>query len=205
MFLFPIDTPGVTIQQHTALSGEVLCTVFYEEVRIPDSTRVGAVNGGWSVIIDALAGERITMGNIATALHRQLDDLPDYVRTDPLLLVGPRGSARRAPITELAARLQATRALVTAAVKASSRDTGSVVDAAMAAVMMGGDLAEHFGEATLAILGPAAALSGGLQGHDIPGGGAFEYVLRQSIMFVIGGGTNDVQRGLIARGLGLPR
>jgi hypothetical protein len=24
-------------------------------------------------------------------------------------------------------------------------------------------------------------------------------------MYVVGGGTNDVQRGLIARGLGLPR
>ena len=59
------DTPGVTIQQHTALSGEVSCTVFYDNVRIPDSARVGEVNGGWAVIVDALAGERITMGNIA--------------------------------------------------------------------------------------------------------------------------------------------
>ena len=38
-----------------------------------------------------------------------------------------------------------------------------------------------------------------------PGGGAFEYELRLSIMYVVGGGTNDIQRGLIARGLGLPR
>ena len=31
--------------------------------------------------------------------------------------------------------------------------------------------------------------------NDIPGGGAFEYGLRQSVMYVVGGGTNDVQRG----------
>ena len=41
VFLFPLETPGVTIQQHTALSGEVSCTVFYDNVRIPDSARVG--------------------------------------------------------------------------------------------------------------------------------------------------------------------
>jgi alkylation response protein AidB-like acyl-CoA dehydrogenase len=204
VFLFPIKTAGVTIQQHTALSGEVSCTVFYDNVRVPDLTRVGEVNGGWAVIVDALAGERITMGNIAAALHRQLDDLLAFVRLDPAGLVGPRGSAKRATITDLAVRVQATRALVTAAVQASSTEIGAMFDAAMAGVM-GGDLSEDFGEATLAIFGPAAALRGGQDANDIPGGGAFEYGLRQSIMYVVGGGTNDVQRGLIARGLGLPR
>jgi alkylation response protein AidB-like acyl-CoA dehydrogenase len=203
VFLFSMRTPGVTFQQHTALSGEVSCTVFYDNVRVPDSARVGEVNGGWSVIVDALAGERITMGNIAAALHRQLDDLLDFVGPDTGL-VGPRGSAKRATITDLAVRVQATRALVTAAVQASSSDIGAMFDAAMAGVM-GGDLSEDFGEATLAIFGPDAALRGGRAEGGIPGGGAFEYGLRQSIMYVVGGGTNDVQRGLIARGLGLPR
>jgi hypothetical protein len=49
----------------------------------------------------------------------------------------------------------------------------------------------------------AGRLLGGQPG--VPGGGAFEYGLRLSIMYVVGGGTNDIQRGLIARGLGLPR
>jgi alkylation response protein AidB-like acyl-CoA dehydrogenase len=204
VFLFTLHTPGVTIQQHTALSGEVSCTVFYDNVRIPDSARVGEINGGWAVIVDALAGERITMGNIAAALHRQLDDLLDFVRPDPVRMVGPRGSAKRALITDLAVRVQATRALVNAAVQASSTDIGAMFDAAMAGVM-GGDLSEEFGEATLAIFGPAAALSGDTGESVIPGGGAFEYGLRQSITYVVGGGTNDIQRGLIARGLGLPR
>ncbi|QLL09793.1 acyl-CoA dehydrogenase family protein [Mycobacterium vicinigordonae] len=203
VFLFRMDTPGVTIQQHTALSGEVSCTVFYDNVRVPDTARVGEVNGGWSVIVDALAGERITMGNVAASLHRQLDDLLEFVRPHPHRLVGIRGSAKRAKITDLAVRVQATRALVNAAVQASSTDIGAMFDAAMAGVM-GGDLAEDFGEATLSIIGPGAALSGDGD-NDIPGGGAFEYGLRQSIMYVVGGGTNDIQRGLIARGMGLPR
>jgi hypothetical protein len=120
-------------------------------------------------------------------------------------VVGARGSGKRELIGDLAVRVQATRALVGAAVKASATDMGAVFDAAMAGVM-GGDLSEDFGEATLKIFGPPAALGAKSAAlTDVPGGGAFEYGLRQSIMYVVGGGTNDVQRGLIARGLGLPR
>jgi len=64
-------------------------------------------------------------------------------------------------------------------------------------------MAGVLGGAMLDILGPPAALSGGQPG--VPGDGAFEYGLRLSIMYVVGGGTNDIQRGLIARGLGRPR
>jgi alkylation response protein AidB-like acyl-CoA dehydrogenase len=202
VFLVPMDTPGITIQQHRALSGEISCTVFYDDVRVPDSARVGDVNGGWKVITDALAGERVLMGGIAASLLRQLDDLLALVRPDPGTWVGPRGSARRARLGELAVTLQANRALVAAATGATAAGGGARLEAPMAGVL-GGELAEEFGEAMLDILGPAAALASGQRG--VPGGGAFEYGLRLSIMYVVGGGTNDIQRGLIARGLGLPR
>jgi hypothetical protein len=39
----------------------------------------------------------------------------------------------------------------------------------------------------------------------VPGRGAFEYNLRYSIMHVVGGGSIDIQRNLVARALGLPR
>ncbi|WP_433362643.1 acyl-CoA dehydrogenase family protein [Actinoplanes sp. CA-142083] len=193
VFLVPMDTPGITVHQHRALSGEISCTVFYDDVRIPDSYRVGEVNGGWKVITDALAGERVLMGGIAASLLRQLDDLLMLVRTDPDAYVGPRGSARRAKLGELAVTLQANRALVAAAIGATAGGRGARLEAPMAGVL-GGELAEQFGEAMLDILGPRAALAGD-----------FEYGLRLSIMYVVGGGTNDIQRGLIARGLGLPR
>jgi alkylation response protein AidB-like acyl-CoA dehydrogenase len=202
VFLIPMDTPGITVQRHRALSGEISCTVFYDDVRVPDSARVGEVNGGWKVITDALAGERVLMGGIAASLRRQLDDLLEVVRADPAGTVGPRGSAARAKLSELAVTLQANRALVAAAIGATASGGGARLEAPMAGVL-GGELAEAFGEAMLDILGPRAALSGEVPGT--PGGGAFEYGLRLSVMYVVGGGTNDIQRGLIARGLGLPR
>lgn len=101
VFLVPMDTPGITVQRHRALSGEISCTVFYDDVRVPDTARVGEVNGGWKVITDALAGERVLMGGIAASLLRQLDDLLEVARADPEGTVGPRGSAARAKLAEL--------------------------------------------------------------------------------------------------------
>ena len=121
VFLLPMDTPGITIQEHRALSGEISCTVTYEDVRVADSARVGEVGGGWRVITDALAGERIVMGGVASGLHRQLDDLLKVVRAEPEALVGGRGSAKRARLGGLAVSLQATRALVVAATHATAR------------------------------------------------------------------------------------
>jgi len=202
VFVVPMDTPGITVQRHTALSGEISCTEFFDEVRVPDTARVGEVNGGWKVITDALAGERTLMGGIAASLHRQLDDLLAAVRPDGPAALGGRGSAARSRIAGLVVRLQATRALVAAATLAASTGSGARLEAPLAAVL-GGELAEDFGEAMLEIFGPVAALSAGQPG--VPGGGEFERGLRLSIMYVVGGGTNDILRGLIARGLGLPR
>ena len=67
-----------------------------------------------------------------------------------------------------------------------------------------GELMERFGEAALDILGPGATLSRGSAGA-IPDG-ALEQFLRHSIMYVVGGGTAEIQRNVIAqRGLGMPK
>ena len=199
VFLFPMNTPGITVQQHRALSGEISCTVFYDDVRVPDSARIGDVNGGWKVITDALAAERVQMGGHTARVLRQLDELLTIVRQNPEAIVGERGSAKRRRITELAVQVQASRALVKAAVQATSAGDGARLEAPMAKIATG-EVAEAFGEAALEILGPTGALSSGG-----PGGDRFEKGLRLSIMYVVAGGTNDIQRSLVARGLGLPR
>ncbi|GAB2857311.1 acyl-CoA dehydrogenase family protein [Nocardioides pacificus] len=199
MFLVPMDTPGITVHPMTALSGEVSSSVFYDDVRVPDSARVGDVNGGWKVITDALAGERVVMGGIAAQLQRQLDDLLVEIREDVDGHLGPRGSAKRARLGEVIAGLQATRALVAAAIGANAQ--GSARLAGPMAGVIGGELAETWGEAMLDIFGPVATLD--RTNPAAPAHGDIERALRVAIMYVVGGGTNDIQRGLIARGLGL--
>ncbi len=65
------------------------------------------------------------------------------------------------------------------------------------------ELKEGLGQAALDILGAGGLLSEDAEGASV---GEMEYVLRHAIMGVIGGGTNEIQRNVIAqRGLDLPR
>jgi alkylation response protein AidB-like acyl-CoA dehydrogenase len=190
VFLVRVPCPGWELQQHVGLSGEIAGTTFFDGVRVPDSARIGEVNGGWKVITGALADERIVMGGVTAHVLRQFDELLDALRRDPEC-AGPRASAVRARITGLAARLQAARILVNASVRAGAE--GARREAPMAKIV-GAEVYEDLCEAALDILGTQAALAG-----------TFELGARLSIKYVVGGGTNDIQRNLIARGIGLPR
>jgi alkylation response protein AidB-like acyl-CoA dehydrogenase len=192
VFLVEVPRHGWEVQEHVGLSGEISCTTFFDDVRIPDTARVGEVNGGWKVITDALAGERVVMAGVTAHVHRQLDELLAELRREPEL-AGSRGSAVRARLTELAARLQAARILVNSSVRATATGGGARREAPMAKIV-GAEVYEDLCEAAFDILGPRAALAG-----------TFEFGARISIKYVVGGGTNDVQRNLIARSLGLPR
>ena len=198
VFLVPMATPGITVVPMTALSGERAATVFLDNVVIPDSARVGPLHGGWAVITQALAGERVVMGGVAAQLHRVADDVLDRARRDPESVVGPRGSQRRYLLERTMCELQGLRALVAHATKADGVE--AYVTASMAGVF-GGELAESYAETLLDVLGPSALLDD----PSVIGGGHVQHLLRQSVMYVVGGGTNDIQRGLIARSLGLPR
>ena len=58
MFLVPLDAPGVEIHPVHTMGGERTNATFYSDVRVPDSLRVGEVDGGWDVMTVALTFER---------------------------------------------------------------------------------------------------------------------------------------------------
>ena len=58
-FLLPMDTPGVDVRPLRQMSGgSSFCEVFLDDVRIPDSLRLGEVGDGWSVTLATLGFER---------------------------------------------------------------------------------------------------------------------------------------------------
>jgi alkylation response protein AidB-like acyl-CoA dehydrogenase len=50
VFIFPIKSPGLEVRRIEMLNGsKEFCQEFLTELRIPDSYRIGAVDGGWTV------------------------------------------------------------------------------------------------------------------------------------------------------------
>lgn len=201
VFFLPTGLPGWEAQQHRSLGGSVSCSTFFDGVRVPDTARVGEVNGGWKVLTSALAGERAVLAGAAAGSLRRLDELCAALRsgaTDP----GPRGSAARARLGALATKVQTARLLAVASVRAVEGGGGVRLEAPMAKIVST-ELGEEFFAVALDLLGPAVAL--GAPAPSVPGGGELEYAHRHALMSSIGGGTRDIQRNLLARGLGLPR
>ncbi|MEU2254627.1 acyl-CoA dehydrogenase family protein [Nocardia xishanensis] len=63
-FLVPMDTPGftaTTIHGKLGLRGQATAALSFEEVRVPDSARLGAVGKGLGIALGALAKGRISV------------------------------------------------------------------------------------------------------------------------------------------------
>lgn len=65
MFLVPLDTPGITMQPIHTIADERTNVVFYDDVIVPDSCRLGEVDDGWAVMAIGLSLERGVMGSTA--------------------------------------------------------------------------------------------------------------------------------------------
>jgi alkylation response protein AidB-like acyl-CoA dehydrogenase len=63
VFLLPLDLPGIEVRPIRQMSGGASFNeVFLDEVRIPDSLRLGEVGEGWKVTLVTLAFERASSG-----------------------------------------------------------------------------------------------------------------------------------------------
>jgi alkylation response protein AidB-like acyl-CoA dehydrogenase len=200
MFVVPMDTAGITVKPATTMYDGSFANIFYDGVRVPADALVGALNGGWKVLTDALATERGLVGGgivlkVAHAFELLCADIRERgLQRDPLV---------RDRIGRLAGEIEVGRQLM---IHCAELAAGGTTPPEMGAIskVFSGELMERFGEAALDILGPEAALS-----QESPGcirRGRYEQNLRHSLMWVISIGTNEIQRSLIAqRGLGLPR
>ena len=63
-FLVDLKTPGITIRPIRNIAGhEEFCQVYFDSVRIPRDTLVGALNQGWTVAKALLSHERLNIGS----------------------------------------------------------------------------------------------------------------------------------------------
>ena len=63
MFHIALDSPGVEVRPIRQINGHsTFNEVFFTEVRLPDSCRIGGVGEGWKVSLTTLMNERATIG-----------------------------------------------------------------------------------------------------------------------------------------------
>lgn len=204
LFIVPMNSPGLTVRPVQAMYGHSFCQEFFDNVRVPGDALVGEVNHGWQILTSALATERMIMGSFIAHARAQFEHLVDSVRqahaVDATL---GRDGAVRARIGALAAQVEAGRQLFMHSIALAECGQVPVHEAAMSKAYTG-ELLECLAQAAGDILGTGASLAEGTLGATA--NGRFEKLLRFSPVAVIGGGTAEIQRNLIAqRGLGLPR
>jgi alkylation response protein AidB-like acyl-CoA dehydrogenase len=184
--------PGIDVRPVTSIDGfPHNCEVFYDEVRIPVTNVVGAVNKGWSVAMSTLAAERGT-----GFLHRRLgeivfvDELIEHAR-----LTGAINDdtlyERLAQARAMASALRSTAYFQASAAKKGERPSAETT----ATRTFSAQLEVIVGRLAIDILGPKA-LEWTPWGED--------WLRRFSAP--IGGGTTDIHKNIIGeRVLGLPR
>ncbi|MBD0859815.1 acyl-CoA dehydrogenase family protein [Gordonia sp. zg691] len=58
-FLLDMDTPGIEVSRLRSMNGDdEFCSLYFDNVEIPEDRLLGAVDGGWAVAMYVLAGER---------------------------------------------------------------------------------------------------------------------------------------------------
>ncbi len=200
VLIVDLHAPGVTIRPSLALYGKTFSATFYDDVRVPARNMIGEPNNGWNVITEALAAERVMIGGTRMAvIEHAFDRLTEYIKGNPSLR---RDAVVRDRIGALAADIEVARQFQMRSIRQVELGKPAIHEAAMGKVFTS-ELQERLGQAALDILG-----SGGLMSEQTPSApvGEIEQVLRHSIMGMIGGGTSEIQRNIIAlRGLDLPR
>ena len=201
-FFLDMKSPGIEIKPIRQISGAShFNEVFFENVRIPDSQRLGAVGEGWKVSLTTLMNERYTIGG-RTGTLVDVDDVLELARKVELE-DGPalKNEAVRDKLADWFVMSQGLKYSHFRTMTALSRgqtpgpesSIGKLVTGpklqAMAAFAM--DLMEQGGVITDPELAPMAAL--------------FQQTLMTSPSSRIAGGSDEIMRNIIAeRVLGLP-
>jgi alkylation response protein AidB-like acyl-CoA dehydrogenase len=87
IFLLPMDTPGITVRQIPSIIGEGdIHEVFFDDVEVPESARLGEEGQAWDIVRTSLSLERVGIPRFALAsrmLHRAVAALGKAGRFGP--------------------------------------------------------------------------------------------------------------------------
>jgi alkylation response protein AidB-like acyl-CoA dehydrogenase len=203
VFIVPTDAPGFHWTPLRTVAGEFTSATFYDGVRVPASNLVGEENEGWRLITNQLNHERVAICPVSGIL-RSISDVEAWAR-DEKQADGSRVIDRQwvqVHLARLRARAEFLKLINWKVAWAAS--TGLNPADASATKVFGTEFALEAYRLLLEIVGQAGYLPEGAPGAVLRG--ELERSSRSQTIFTFGGGTNEVQRDIIAMiGLGMPR
>ena len=204
MVIVPMNTPGVRVVPMQLLGDHNINYTFWEDVRVPLSNVVGGLNNGWSLITNQLNHERVTLCSPGI-IERALGDVRKWAQ-DTTLADGRRVIDQewvRIALARVHAKLEFLRLINWKVAWNGTQGRLDVADASSIKVFG----TEFYMEAlrTLSeVIGQSGYLRRGSAEEVLHG--RLEAYTRGLVILTFGGGTNEIQRDLIAIfGLGMPR
>ncbi|GAA3805069.1 acyl-CoA dehydrogenase family protein [Nocardioides panacisoli] len=200
MFVVDMKAPGVTVRPLKQMSGTAeFNEVFFDDVVIPDSERLGDVGDGWRVALTTLMSERLTLGGGGTEIGVSVGQVARHVAGRVAgLPEGRQALVRqelgRAYVASLGIRYTGYRLL-------TALSQGNLPGPeASAGKLAGTKAARDLADLAVRLLGDDAV-------YAVDAEGSTGWQDLQAVLpgMAIAGGTNEVLRNIIGeRVLGLP-
>ncbi len=199
-FFLSMKSPGIEIRPIKQMSGASnFNEVFFTDVRIPDSQRLGPVGAGWKVAITTLMNERTVAGGagptaedlLELARHIELEDGPAI-----------KNKAVREKIADWYLKYQGLKFTKFRSMTSLSRGDTPGPEASIGK-LVSAPMTQDIAAYALDLYGMSGSI---MNGDDMPMRDVFQEALLYSPGMRIAGGTDEVMRNIIAeRVLKLPQ
>ena len=199
MFFLDMKSPGVEVKPIKQANGmQEFNEVFFTNVRIPDSQRLGAVGDGWNVSLTTLMNERMSIGARGTTGFPEIFDFCANLVTED----GPAidDKAVRAKLADWAVKASGLKYTSYRLISALSRGERPGPENSIGK-LVSGTMLQDIAAFAMDLEGAAGVLSG----EAAEATGKFQAMLLGAPGMRIAGGTDEILRNIIAeRVLGLP-
>jgi alkylation response protein AidB-like acyl-CoA dehydrogenase len=203
MFLVPTAAKGFSFTPISTLGVRTNAT-YYQDIELDDKWQVGELNGGWGLITGQLNRERLSLVNHGPAefLYEQVAQWAVSAKTNAGENVIDLPWVRH-NLAKVRSGLEILRLMCFKQAWSMGHSTLGM-DQASAAKIYGSEFFVETWRMLLEIIGQAGALVGDSQGAVLRG--QLEHRYRSGSVLTFGGGTNEVQRDIVAAaGLLMPR
>ena len=203
--LIPMDTPGIEIRPLVDMTLDAgFNEVFFTDVRIPAGNIVGERGQGWLVANKTLVHERGSLGD-PTAIVSRMNQLIELMKTETL--DGTRIIDKpvfRDRVMKIQGRVLAVQNHGLRLLSARLNNRKDAMFGIMILKLIGTELRHELEGLAIDVMGELGTLY--QDSPNLRDNGSWQFAYMMYLGLIIGGGTNQIQKNIIAeRGLGLPK